>query len=162
MRCSWAVLVCAAYATAAASAPWVPPVRDGAWLQNGIKQQQRWNAHETLSVEELNEATLVTSYICAVVDLEKYLVERAELLSGAVGGKNKPHLDPRLLTGMKRAAPILIPLIESRFSSDPPSCERARVIVHDYLENYPEMLEKDADAIVEKALLEAYKPAADG
>jgi len=134
-------------------------VRDGAWLQNGIKQQQRWNAHETLTVEELNEATLVTSYICAVVDLEKYLVERAELLSGAVGGKKKPHLDPRLLTGMKRAAPILIPLIESRFASDPPSCERAQVIVHDYLQSYPEMLEKDADAIVEKALLDAYRPA---
>jgi hypothetical protein len=26
----------------------------------------------------------------------------------------------------------------------------------DYLEKYPEMLEKDADVIVEKALLEAY------
>jgi hypothetical protein len=159
MRSRLVMLVCAGYTAAAASAPWVPPVRDGAWLQNGIKQQQRWNAHETLTVEELNEATLVTSYICAVVDLEKYLVERAELLSGAVGGKKKPHLDPRLLTGMKRAAPILIPLIESRFASDPPSCERAQVIVHDYLQSYPEMLEKDADAIVEKALLDAYRPA---
>ncbi len=157
MRWSW-MLVLAAYATVATGAPWVPPVRDGAWLQNGIKQKLRWNAHETLTVEELNEATLVTSYICAVVDLEKYLVERAELLSGAVGGKKKPRLDPRLLTGMKRAGPILIPLVESRFPADPPSCERAQVIVHDYLDNYPEMLEKDAGAIVEKALLEAYRP----
>jgi hypothetical protein len=159
MRSRLVMLVCAAYTAAALSAPWVPPVRDGAWLQNGIKQQQRWNAHEMLTVEELNEATLVTSYICAVVDLEKYLVERAELLSGAVGGKKKPRLDPRLLTGMKRAAPILIPLIESRFASDPPSCERTQVIVQDYLQSYPEMLEKDADAIVEKALLDAYRPA---
>lgn len=159
MRCTWVMLVCAAYATAAASAPWVPPVRDGRWLHNGIKQQQRWNAHETLSVEELNEATLVTSYVCAVVDLEKYFVERAELLSGAVGGKKMPHLDPRLLTGMKSAAPIPIPLTESKFSSDPPSCERAQVIVHDHLEHYSEMLEKDADAIIEKALLDAYRPA---
>jgi hypothetical protein len=158
MRSRLVMLVCAAYTAAALSAPWVPPVRDGAWLQNGIKQQQRWNAHEMLTVEELNEATLVTSYICAVVDLEKYLVERAELLSGAVGGKKKPRLDPRLLTGMKRAAPILIPLIESRFASDPPSCERTQVIVQDYLQSYPEMLEKDADAIIEKALLEAYRP----
>ena len=133
-------------------------MRDGAWLQNGIKQQQRWNAHQTLSDEELNEATLVTSYICAVVDLEKYLVERAELLSDAVDGKKKPHLDPRLLTGMKRAAAILIPLAESKFSSEPPSCERAQVIVHDYLQTYPEMLEKDADAIVERAMLEEFKP----
>ena len=76
MRWSWVMLVfAAAYAMTSASAPWVPPVRDGAWLQRGIKQQQRWNAHETLSAEELNEATLVTSYVCAVVDLEKYLVE---------------------------------------------------------------------------------------
>lgn len=159
MRWSWIVLVCAAHVSSAASAPWVPPVRDGAWLQSGIKQQQRWNAHQTLSAEELNEATLVTSYVCAVVDLEKYLVERAELLSGAVDGKKKPRLDPRLLTGMKRAAPILIPLIESNFSAEPPSCERAQVIVHDYLEKYPEMLDKDADAIIEKALLDAYRPA---
>lgn len=158
MRSPWVMLVWATYSAAAGSAPWVPPVRDGAWLQNGIKQQQRWNAHEALSAEELNEATLVTSYVCAVLDLEKYLVERAELLSGAVDAKKKPRLDPRLLTGMKRAAPILIPLIESKFSSDPPSCERAQVIVQHYLENYPEMLGKDADAIVEKALLDAYRP----
>jgi hypothetical protein len=164
MRCSWLMLVCVAYGSAAASAPWVPPVRDGTWLQNGIKQQQRWNAHETLSVEELNEATLVTSYICAVVDLEKYLVDRAGLLSSAVGGTavsgtKKPHLDSRLLTGMKRAAPILIPLIDSKFPLDLPSCERAQVIVHDYLERYPEMLEKDAGALIEKALLDAYRSA---
>ncbi len=158
MRWSWVMLVCAAYTTAAASAPWVPPVRDGAWLQNGIKQQQRWNAHETLSVEELNEATLVTSYVCAIVDLEKYLVERAELLSGAVDGKKKPRLDPRVLTGMKRAAPILIPLVESNLSAEPPSCERAQVIVHDYLEKYPEVLDKDADALIENALIDAYRP----
>lgn len=148
----------AAYTMTAASAPWVPPVRDGSWLQRGIQQQQRWNAHETLTAEELNEATLVTSYVCAVLDLEKYLVQRAELLSGAVDGKKKPHLDPRLLSGMKRAAPILIPLVETNFSAAPPSCERTQVIVHDYLEKYPEMLEKDADSIIEKALLDAFRP----
>ena len=158
MRCSWVMLVCAAYTTAVASAPWIPPVRDGAWLQNGMRQQQRWSAHETLSVEELNEATLVTAYVCGIVDLEKYLVERAELLSAAVGGKKKPRLDPRMLTGMKRAAPILIPLVDTNFTAEPPSCERAQVIVRNYLESYPEMLGKDADVIIEKALLEAYQP----
>jgi hypothetical protein len=159
MRCPLVMLVCVAYATTVVSAPWVPPVRDGAWLQNGIKQQQRWNAHETLSDAELNDATLVASYICAVLDIEKYLVERAELLSGAVGGKKKPRLDPRLLTGMTRAAPILIPLIESNFSADPPSCDRTQLVVQEYLSKYPEMLDKDADVIVEKALLDAYRPA---
>src|SRR5690242_17863565 len=117
MRCSLVMLVCAAYTSMAVSAPWVPPVRDGSWLQNGIKQQQRWSAHETLSEKELDEATLVTSYVCAIVDLEKYLVERAILLSGAVsGGKHKPHLDPRMLAGMTHAAPILVPLMETDFS----------------------------------------------
>jgi hypothetical protein len=157
MRCSVAMLVCAAYTSVAAGAPWVPPVRDGAWLQNGISQQQRWNSHETLSDKELNEATIVTAYVCAVVDLEKYFVRRAALLSGALQvRKKKPNLDPRLLAGMTRAAPILVPLMESDFSADSPSCDRALVIVHDYLQKYPEMLEKDADLIVEKALLEAY------
>jgi hypothetical protein len=157
MRCSVVMLVCTAYTSVAASAPWVPPVRDGSWLQNGIRQQQRWNAHETLSDKELNDATIVTSYVCAVVDLEKYFVQRAALLSGALEDrKKKPSLDPRLRAGMTRAAPILIPLMESDFSADTPSCDRSLVIVHDYLEKYPEMLEKDADVIVEKALLEAY------
>jgi hypothetical protein len=138
----------------------MPPVRDGAWLDNGIKQQQRWSAHETLSEKELDEATLVTSYVCAVVDLEKYLVERASLLSGALeGGKRKPHLDSRMLAGMTRAAPILIPLMETDFSVNPPSCDRTLVIVRDYLDKYPEMLEKQADVIVERALLDAYSPA---
>lgn len=157
MRRCLAVLMCAVFTSVAASAPWVPPVRDGTWLQNGIKQQQRSSAQESLSDEELSQATMVTSYVCAVVDLEKYLVERAALLSGAVGGgKKKPHLDPRLLAGMSRAAPILVPLINSDFAKQPPSCNRALVIVHEYLEKYPEMLEKDADVIVERALLDAY------
>jgi hypothetical protein len=144
----------------AVGAPWIPPVRDGAWLQNGIKQQQRWNAREPLSEQEQSDATIVTSYVCAVVDFEKYLIERAELLSGALsgsGGSHKPRLDPRMLAGMTRAAPILVPLMETDFAANPPSCDRAVVIVHDYLEMYPEMLEKEADVIVEKALLEAYR-----
>jgi len=158
MRLAAFMLVCAAYTSVAAGAAWVPPVRDGTWLQSGVKQQERWSAHETLSEEQLSQATMVTSYVCGVVDLEKYLVERATLLSGAVaGGKKKPRLDPKLLAGMARAAPLIVPLMETDFPNEVPSCDRALAIVRDYLEKYPEMLEKDADVIVERALLEAYK-----
>ena len=147
-------MTCITCNAAAWGAPWLPPVRDGVWLQNGIKQQQRWNAHETLSDKELSDATLVASYICAVVDLEKELVRRAMLLSGALEeGKKKRHLDPRILEGMTRAVPILVPLMSSDFVTDGPTCDRALMIVQDYLTKYPEMLDKDADAIVEKALL---------
>jgi hypothetical protein len=157
MRIFPAVLACIVCSTATWGAPWVPPVRDGAWLQNGIKQQQRWNAHENVSDKELNDATMVTSYICAVVDLEKELVQRAALLSEALqDGKKKRHLDPRMLEGMTQAVAILVPLMKSDFVSDAPSCDRALVIVQDYLAKYPEMLDKDADAIVEKALLATY------
>ena len=150
-------MVCIAYHGATWCAPWLPPVRDGAWLQNGIKQQQRWSAHENLSDKELNDATLVTSYICAVVDLEKEMVRRAVLLSEALqAGKKKKHLDPRMLEGITQAAPILVPLMKSDFITDGPSCDRALVIVQDFLAEYPEMLDKDADAIVEKALLATY------
>jgi hypothetical protein len=151
------MLACIAYNGAICSAPWLPPVRDGAWLQNGVKQQRRWNAHENLSDKELNDATLVTSYVCAVVDLEKEMVQRAALLSAALqDGKKKKHLDPRMLEGMTQAVPILVPLMNSDFTTDGPSCDRALVIVQDYLVKYPEMLDKDADAIVEKALLATY------
>ncbi len=157
MRIVAALLACIGYNAAAWAAPWLPPVRDGAWLQNGIQQQQRWNAHQSLSDKELSDATLVTSYICAVVDLEKALAQRAALLSAALqDGKKKKHLDPRMLEGMVRAVPILVPLVNSDFSTDGPSCERTLVIVQDYLAKYPEMLDKDADAIVEKALLATY------
>ncbi len=157
MRALTAILACMAYSAATWAAPWLPPVRDGAWLQNGIKQQQRWNAHENLTDKELNDATLVASYICAVVDLEKELVQRAALLSDALrDGKKKRHLDPRVLEGMSQAVPILVPLMQSDFSADGPSCDRALVIVQDYLMKYPEMLDKEADAIVEKALLANY------
>jgi hypothetical protein len=157
MRALAAILTCITYSCATWGAPWLPPVRDGAWLQNGIKQRQRWNAHESLSDKELNDATLVTSYICAVVDLEKGLVQRAALLSDALkDGKKKKHLDSRTLEGMAEAVPILVPLVKSDFVTDAPSCERTLVIVEDYLAKYPEMLDKDADAIVEKALLATY------
>jgi len=162
MRVLATVLACIAYSCGAWGAPWLPPVRDGAWLQNGIKQQQRWNAHENLSDKELNEATLVTSYICAVVDLEKEMVHRATLLSGALqDGKKRKHLDPRMLEGMTHAVPILVPLMKSDFVTDEPSCGKALMIVQDYLAKYPEMLDKDAGAIVEKALLATYNPSSE-
>jgi hypothetical protein len=150
-------LTCSA---AAWGAPWLPPVRDGAWLQNGIKQQQRSSAHENLTDKELSDATLVTAYVCAVVDLEKELTQRAALLTQAVqDGKKQRHLDPRLLEGMHRAVPILVPLLQSGFNADGVTCDRALVIVQDYLAKYPETLDKDAAAIVEKALLASYDQA---
>ena len=160
MRALAAILTGITFSAAAWGAPWLPPVRDGAWLQNGIKQQQRWNAHENLSDKELNDATLVTSYICAVVDLERELVHRAALLSEALqaGGKKKKHLDPRMLEGMTQAVPMLVPLMKGDFNENGPSCDRAAVIVGDYLAKYPEMLDKDAGATVEKALLATYDP----
>lgn len=157
MRVLAAILACLTYSAAAWGAPWLPPVRDGAWLQSGVKQQQRWVAHENLSDRELNDATLVTSYICAVVDLEKDLVRRATRLSEALqDGKKKKHLDAHLLDGMTQAVPILVPLANSGFVIEGPSCDKALLIVQDYLAKYPEMLDKDADAIVEKALLASY------
>src|SRR6185437_5861816 len=134
----WALIACS---SAIAGPAALPAARDGEWLQNGIKQ----------------EAASVSSYICAVVDLESYLVQRAVQLSEAVkGGKKKKHLDPRILDGMTRAMPMLIPLMSSDFVKDRPSCDKAVAIVRDYLQTYPEMLPKDAEVIVERALLEAY------
>jgi hypothetical protein len=71
-------------------------------------------------------------------------------------GKKKKHLDPRMLDGMTKAVPILVPLAKSNFTTEAPSCDKALIIVGDYLAKYPEMLDKDADAIVEKALLATY------
>jgi hypothetical protein len=157
MRVPFAILTCITYSAATWGAPWLPPVRDGAWLQNGIKQQQRWNAHQNLSDKELNDATLVTSYVCGVVDLEKELVQRAMQLSEALqDGKKQKRIDPRLLEGMTQAVPILVPLMKSDFITDGLSCDRALVIVQDFLAKYPEMLDRDAEAIVEKALLATY------
>ncbi len=157
MRVLGAIFACISYSAATWGGPWLPPVRDGEWLQNGITQQQRWNAQENLSDKELNDATLVTSYICAVVDLEKEFLQRARLLSEAAqDGKKKKHLDPRMLDGMSQAVSIVVPLIESGFVTDAPSCDRALLIVQDYLTKYPEMLDKDAYAVVDRALLATY------
>ena len=158
MRHLWAFLACMAYTSVSWGAPWLPPVRDGAWLQNGIKQQQRWTANEKLSDQEINDATIVTAYVCAVVDLEKYLVQRAALLSGAVdSGRKKKPLAPGVLEGMHQAVPILLPLAASDLNATTLSCDKATAIVGKYLENYPEMLDKDAESIVEKALMDAFR-----
>lgn len=134
-----AVLTSLTLSGAIAATPQSVAARDGAWLQKG-------------------EAKTVTSYVCAVVDLERYLVERATTLSRALhaGKKKKQHLDPRMLEGMDQALPLILPLMKSRFLEDSPSCDKALEIVHAYLEKYPEMLPKDADVIVERALLDAY------
>jgi hypothetical protein len=139
MRYLSAILASLTLSGAIAATPSSTPARDGAWLQKG-------------------EPKTVTSYVCAVVDLEKYLVERATTLSRALhaGKKKKQHLDPQMLDGMDRALPLVLPLMKSRFLEDTPSCDKAMGIVHDYLEKYPEMLPKDAEVIVERALLDAY------
>jgi hypothetical protein len=89
---------------ATVAAPTLPSPRDGAWLDNGIQQYVRYNAHQVMSEKETTDATTVSSYICAVVDLEKSLVQRATLLSGAVekatprpqavGGDESHRVDP--------------------------------------------------------------------
>jgi hypothetical protein len=159
MRYLPALLAFAACGGVTAAAQQLPQQRDGVWLQNGIRQYERLLAHATVSEQETNNSLVVTSYVCAILDLEKYLVQRADLLAGALeGSKKKKHLDPHMLEGMTRALPLIVPLAQTRFFTDSPSCERAFVIVRDYLDLYPEMLPKDADEIVEKALLDAYTP----
>jgi hypothetical protein len=152
------VLAFAACNALATDAPEIPPVRDGAWLQNGIRQHERFDAHEKLSDKEVNDALAVTSYVCSVVDLEKYLVKRADLLAGALqDGKQKRHINPQKLDGMATALPLLIPLMDTRFFEENPSCDKVFVVVRNYLDKYPEMLPKNAEEIVEKALLDAYR-----
>jgi hypothetical protein len=158
MRYLPAVLTLIASSGVIAGTPEQSAPRDGLWLQNGIRQYQRLNAHETVTDKEASDAMAVTSYVCAVVDLEKYLVQRADLLAGALaeGTKKKPHIDARMLNGMAQALPLLVPLMKTSFSTDSLSCDRASVIVGEYLEKYPEMLTKDAGALVDKALLASY------
>ena len=158
MLLAWA----ACSAALAAATPGEGQQRDGVWLQNGIKQQQRLSAHENLSAKDANEALVVTAYICGVVSFEKYLVQRADLLEGALrrGKKRKQPVDPRMLSGMVRALPLVAPLMKSDFLSEDPSCDRAVVIVGEFLDKYPEVIDQDAGELVEKALLAAYeKPA---
>lgn len=131
--------------------------RDGAWLQNGIDLYVRMGKHETLSVNQTNEALTAATYICAIVDLEKYFVFRADLLKGAVAEAGKRRrLSPKELKGIGEALPILTPLMETRFFQDGPSCGAALLLVRDYLIKYPEVLGRDAEVIVESALLDAY------
>ncbi len=146
----------------AAGTPEERQEHDGVWLQNGIKQQQRLSAHESLSEQQAHDALTVSSYICGVVELEKYLVHRADLLAAAVrrGSRKKQPIDPRMLAGMMHAFPLLAPLMKTDFLTDAPSCERSVVIVGDFLDQYPEMIDKDAGELIEKALLAAYQKAA--
>ncbi len=157
MRCLLAVLAFVAYRGGAADEAENAQQRDGVWLRNGISQYERLNAHESLSNNDSNDALVVRSYVCAIVDLEEYLVLRANLLARAVGDARKLHyINPQKLNGMAEALPILVPLMQTKFSTDRPPCERAVLMVRDYLAKYPEMLTKDSDVVIEKALLEAY------
>jgi hypothetical protein len=62
---------------------------------------------------------------------------------------------------MRQTVPILVPLAMSDFNAANPSCDKTVSIVHGYLDQYPEMLDKDAEEIVEKALLDAYRKVGD-
>ena len=158
MRYLPAVLVLVTCNGLATELPEGPQARDGVWLQNGIRQYQRYITHQNLPEKEAKDALVVTSYVCAVVDLERYLVQRADLLAGALqaGRKKKRYINPEKLNGMAAALPMLVPLMDTKFFTDRPSCDRVLVMVREYLDQYPEMLPEDADAVVEKALLNAY------
>ena len=162
MRYSAVLMACAIGGSAlviplATPADELPP-HDGAWLQSGIREYQRLNAHEVLSDRDANEARAVTAYVCAVVETHNHLVQRANTLAAALaqGKQRKPHIDAQVLDGMARALPLIVPLMQTGFFANLPSCERALLIVQDFLEKYPVVLDKDADTVVEKALLEAY------
>ncbi len=158
MRYLPAVLVLVTCNALATEVPEAPHVRDGDWLQNGLRQQQRFEAHENLSEKEANDALAVTSYVCAVVDLEKSLVQRADLLARALqaGSRKKHYINPEKLNGMLAALPMLVPLMATKFFTDSPTCDRVFVMVRDFLDKYPEVLSGNADAVIEKALLDAY------
>ncbi|HEY6925868.1 MAG TPA: hypothetical protein VI653_20475 [Steroidobacteraceae bacterium] len=135
------------------------PIRqhDGAWLQNGIELYRRMNEHESLSAKDTDEARTAVTYICGIVDLEKYLVFRANLLKVAVAeARKRQRLSPKELKGIGEALPILTPLMNTRFFRDSPSCDAVLLIVRDYLLQYPEVLAKGAEVVVESALLDAY------
>lgn len=159
MRYLAVVLALAACGDAVLGSAEEPPPRDGAWLQSGIKAYRRLNAHQSLSDQEADRARLVTSYVCAVVDTERHLAQRANLLSAALqqGGERKQHLDSRVIGGMRRALPMIVPMMKTGFLASDPSCEQVLPIVESFLEKYPEVLDKDADVVVEKALLDAYE-----
>lgn len=155
MRCLLAVLAFVACNSRAADEP--EQQRDGVWLRNGISQYERLNAHESLSDSDSNDALVIRSYVCAIVDLEEYLVLRANLLARAVVDARKlHHINSQKLNGMAEALPILVPLMQTKFSTGSPPCDRAVLMVRDYLAKYPEMLTKDSDVVIEKALLDTY------
>jgi hypothetical protein len=155
--CLLAVLALVACHVSAADDPQITQLRDGSWLRNGINQLARLNAHETLSEKETDDALVVRSYVCAIVDLERYLVLRADLLASAVGeGGKKRRASAERLAGMAAALPILVPLMQTRFSADGAPCDGVVLTVGDYLDKYPEMLTKDAALIIDRALLDAY------
>jgi hypothetical protein len=161
MRYFAVMLACATCSSALAGAADELKPHDGAWLQSGIREYQRLNAHESLPDPEASEARAVTSYVCAVVDTHNHLVQRANMLAAALaeGKKRRQHIDPKVLDGMAQALPLIVPLMKTGFSASLPSCERALLIVQDFLQKYPVVLDKDADTVVEKALLDAYDEA---
>ncbi len=152
-----AVVALVACSAGRAQAQDLTPRRNGSWLQNGIELSRRLEEHQSISQPETEQARITVSYVCAIVDLEKYLVFRADLLKGAVTEARKHRrLNPQELKGIGEVLPLLIPLMDTRFFQDVPSCDKAVLIVRDYLSKYPEVLDKDAEVIVEKALLDAY------
>lgn len=159
MRYLAVLLTLVAFRGAAADIADRSQLRDGAWLQNGIRHYQQFDSRKDAPAKEATDARLVVSYVCAVVDLEKYLVLRADLLARALedGRKKRRYISTEKLDGMAAAVPILVPLMEGKSFAVGPSCGSALVIVRDYLNKYPRELGKGAAEIIDSALLDAYR-----
>jgi hypothetical protein len=142
----------------AADAPEQSPERNGSWLQRGIKEYARFNAHDNgQSLEEVSAAVAVTYYIAGIVDFENSLTLRADLIGGVIGEARKEHaMSEQKLSGMADAARSLAPLMTTHFFEGNPPADRVVLIVRDYLSKHPEALSKRADMVVESALLDAY------
>lgn len=144
---------------AAAAEPVASEERDGNWLRSGIRAYEHFQNKDQQSLADTTRAIGIIFYVRGVVDAQFALNTKAITQELIIQGSQqlrdpKKKLPQYEIDSMRSSNKFFVPLSQTGFFSAKYSMEQYVQFIKNYLEKHPEKWGKQADIIIEAAMLD--------
>jgi hypothetical protein len=155
------VFVLFAWAAGAVDSIPSPLERDGNWLRSGIREYEHFQNKDQQSLQNATLAIATIFYVRGVLDMQFSLNTKANVQAMVIQTSqqlkdSKQKLPQCELDSMRSSNKFFVPLSQTEFFSANYSPDQYMQFIKNYLEKHPEKWSKQADAIIEAAMLDAY------